>query len=99
MKRNEENGYYQKVLVLLVKAMEDDIRIRIVIELLYNGPLSFRALGRRLRVNYKKLNEALKKLTVLKIVKIHIFNVSSSRSYKFYSLNEEIEELLKKLLL
>jgi len=71
--------------------------ISFYLEQLYNGPLSFRVLGRRLKVNYKKLNKTLK-LIFLKIIEVHTFKVGNSKSYHFYSLSREFEEILKKIL-
>ena len=90
---------YERFLHSFFRALENDLRVRIVIELLHNGPLSFRALGRRLRVNYRRLNEALKYLVVTDIVRVYIVKVSPVKSYKFYSINETYTPILKTIMI
>lgn len=90
---------YRRLLYQLVKSLKNDLRMMVVIELLNNGPLSFRALGRRLRVNYRRLNEALRHLVSTGIVQMYTVRISPTKSYKFYHINEAYLPILKTLLL
>jgi len=90
---------YRDLLHKLLKVLETDLRIQVLIQLLSSdGPLSFRALGRRVRVNYRKLDEVLKQLVNLGIVEVYTVRVSQDKKYRFYSLNEQYARILKELL-
>jgi len=49
----EEKENILKVTRNLISMLDDDIRVKVLIELSRNGPLSIRALSRRLKVNYR----------------------------------------------
>uniref|UniRef100_A0A7J3JTM5 ArsR family transcriptional regulator n=2 Tax=Ignisphaera aggregans TaxID=334771 RepID=A0A7J3JTM5_9CREN len=90
---------YRRLLHQLVKSLENDLRMMVVIELLNNGPLSFRALGRRLRVNYRRLNEALRHLASTGIIQVYTVKISPTKSYRFYHVSEAYLPILKTLLI
>lgn len=89
------NDLIRELLRKLFRALEDDLVVMIIKCLLHNGPLSFRSLGRKLHVNYKRLNRTLKVLIDAGIVEVYIVNVSPNKRYRFYLLNENYAKILK----
>ncbi|NPA95969.1 MAG: hypothetical protein GXO32_00020 [Crenarchaeota archaeon] len=83
---------------MFIDALRDDARIQIVVELVRVGPLSARALSRRLRMNYKRLNKALRDLEVVGLVEAVKVNVSESRAYRFYNIKPNVKIVLEMVL-
>jgi len=89
---------YIQFIKKLLSAADDNLEICILEELFHNHTLSFRALARRLRVNYKRLNKALRRLVEADLVKVIEVKVSENRVYRFYALKTDIEDLLEDIL-
>lgn len=98
MPGESENSLAKELLRKLFKVLDDELIIKIIICLHHDGPLSFRSLGRKLHVNYKRLNKALKALLDVGIVEVYIVNVSPTKKYRFYSLNEDYMKMLKDII-
>lgn len=93
-----ENNLVKELLQRLFKALENELVIRVIVCLLHNGPVSFRSLGRKLHVNYKRLDKVLKALVNLGIVEVYVVSVSQTKKYKFYSVNEKYAKVLKDII-
>ncbi|MEM1645966.1 MAG: hypothetical protein QXL96_08910 [Ignisphaera sp.] len=102
MSKNEDklihvDNLTKELLHKLFKVLENDLTVRVITYLVNNGPVSFRSLGRKLHVNYKRLDKILKALVSVDIVKVYVVSVSPTKKYKFYSINEKYIELLKNI--
>lgn len=90
-----ENNLMKELLRKLFKVLENELAFRVIACLLHNGPVSFRSLGRKLHVNYKRLDKVLKDLVNMGIVEVYVVSVSPDKKYKFYSVNEKYAKVLK----
>lgn len=66
-------------------------------ELWEDKTLSIRALSRRLRCNYLRLEKALNQLEKEGLIVSFAVNISVSKKYKFYSLNEKPLYILNRI--
>lgn len=82
----------------LIIALEDDIRIAILILLSREGPTSFRAISRKLRVSYKKLERALADLSRVGLIEIIEVRPSEEKCYRFYHISKDLSSEIKELL-
>lgn len=98
MSEEFKNSSMKELLQKLFKVLDDELIIKIIICLHRDGPLSFRSLGRKLHVNYKRLNKALRSLLDVGIIEVYIVNVSPTKKYRFYSLNENYAKILKDII-
>jgi len=87
---------FLKIVKSFIFLLNDDIRIKILIEVSENGPLSTRALARRLKVNYRKISYALKQLKEYGFVEETVVAVSEWKKYRFYTVNKDIYDFLLK---
>jgi DNA-binding Lrp family transcriptional regulator len=87
---------FLKMTKSLISMLDDDIRIKILIELSENGPLSTRALARRLKVNYRKISYALKQLKEYGFVEETVVAVSEWKKYRFYTVDKDLYNFLLK---
>ncbi|MEM1644558.1 MAG: winged helix-turn-helix transcriptional regulator [Ignisphaera sp.] len=90
-----ENNLMKELLRKIFKILENELVFRVIVCLLHNGPVSFRSLGRKLHVNYKRLDKALKALVNVGIVEVYVVNVSPTKKYKFYSVSEKYAKILR----
>lgn len=74
------------------------MEIKVIMQLARESPLSFRALGRRLHANNKRLKRVLERLVEVGIVEVHAVTITPSKKYKFYSLNERYLDALRGVL-
>lgn len=95
MTNRYDNDLPKELLQKLFRVFDSEPTIIVIKLLLREGPMSFRAIGRKLRINYKKLDKILKNLIDTNIVEVHVISISPTRRYKFYSLNEKYLHLLK----
>jgi DNA-binding Lrp family transcriptional regulator len=95
----EEKEDILKVTRNLISMLDDDIRVKVLIELSRNGPLSIRALSRRLKVNYRKIAYVLKQLKEYAFVEETVVVVSEGRKYRFYTISKDIKEVMLKYIL
>ncbi|MET1160484.1 MAG: hypothetical protein ABWW65_05930, partial [Thermoprotei archaeon] len=89
---------YLDLIKRLVSATENSLELSVIIELIGGDTLSFRALARRLRVNYKRLDKTLNNLVENGLIEIIFVNVSEHKVYKFYKLRDDVKEVLKRVL-
>jgi len=87
---------FLKMTKSLISMLNDDIRIKILIELSENGPLSTRALARRFKVNYRKISYVLKQLKEYGFVEETVVAVSEWKKYRFYTVNRDLYDFLLK---
>lgn len=87
--------YVELLRIFIRVLMRDELRVLVVIELLNDGPLSFRALGRRLKVNNSRLRRALKDLSSTGLITEYVVHVASNKYYKFYHVNKEYIHVLR----
>jgi DNA-binding transcriptional ArsR family regulator len=87
---------FLKMTKSLISMLNEDIRIKILIELSENGPLSTRALARRLKVNYRKISYALRQLKEYGFVEETVVAVSEWKKYRFYTVDKDLYNFLLK---
>jgi DNA-binding transcriptional ArsR family regulator len=87
---------FLKMTKSLISMLNEDIRIKILIELSENGPLSTRALARRLKTNYRKISYALKQLKEYGFVEETVVAVSEWKKYRFYTVDKDLYNFLLK---
>lgn len=80
----------------MLTVLRDDIRVAVLMELWEDKSLSIRAFSRRLKCNYSRIEKALRELEKEGLIVSLVVNVSGSRKYKFYSLNEKTLVILKR---
>lgn len=85
----------KELLKKLFKVFDSEPAVAVIKLLLRDGPMSFRAIGRKLHINYRKLDKILKNLVDTNILEVRIVSVSPTKRYKFYSLNERYLDILR----
>ncbi|MEM1628452.1 MAG: hypothetical protein QXP02_05090 [Desulfurococcaceae archaeon] len=91
-------GILDDLVKKIMYLLSDDIRIRILRELVVKEALSIRAIARRSHCNYEKVERALKQLEDFGLIQTYVVNVSEHRRYKFYSINKRYESMLRSIL-
>lgn len=86
------------IVLRLLKALRDSVKIGIIVTLANEEMASFRLLSRRLRVNHKKLKNNLVPLLSYGIIEEIQIRVSDGRIYRAYRLRDEARKVLQELL-
>ncbi|MEM0021622.1 MAG: winged helix-turn-helix domain-containing protein [Fervidicoccaceae archaeon] len=84
-----------QVAKLIVKAIDDDLRIAILRLIIREGPLSFRAISRKLGTNYKRLEKAINNLKKAGLLTYIEARPSKDKCFKLYYIPDHILQPIK----